>query len=291
MTSESGVAAVALRHRFCLRALEVVIESSSPAIHRAASCLVNHGDDSDAIERTVRFRLSEQEAGRVDVVEDDYGFRAPSLPAALALVHRRLGNHLHSVYERYTVLHAGAVTIDGRLIVVAGHRGAGKTTLLIRLALDGATFHGDEYVAAGRDGVARTLPRRLHVKPGTLICLPEIEATCRAYPMLVLDGGVLFYPLDLVDLGISWRGVSARPSAIVHLVPAFDEAPAVTPIAQIESVRQLMREAQGTDLDFGRQAADITGVVRGVPCYEVRVGDLVATAEEIRRIATTVPCA
>jgi len=239
----------------------------------------------------VRFQLTEMESGRVDVVEDDYGFRAPSLPAALALVHRRMGNHLHAVYGRYTVLHAGAVTIDGRLIVIAGHRGAGKTTLLVRLALNGAAFHGDEHVAAGRDGVARTLPRRLHLKPGSFICLPEIETTCRAYPMLVLDGGVLFYPLDLVDLGIPWKSASRQPSAIVHLVPAFGEPPLVTSIPQIESVRRLMREAQATDLDFGRQAADVCGVVRGVPCYEVRAGHLSATAEEIRRIATTVPCA
>lgn len=292
MSDAAPQAPASWQHVFRLRALAVTIESQSPAIHAAAACLVNRAEEQEETERAVHFRLFERAGDGVEVVENHADrFRTRAVPDALALVHRRLGTHLHGVYERYTFLHAGAVTIDGRLVVIAGRRGAGKTTLLLKLALDGAAFHCDEYVTASRDGLARTVPRRLHVKPGTLACLPSIDRVCRGYPMLVLDGGLLFFPLDVADLGIPWRSADARPSAIVHLTPAFDEPPAVTPIAQIESVRRLMHEAQIGDLAFGRQAGDICGVVRGVPCFEVRVGPIDATAEEIRRIATKLPCA
>lgn len=268
--------------RFQMRELDVTFESSSSSLHAALAHLVNHADDDIPAERSVRFHLAEARDGIVVTDDREAPRTVPDVNTALVAIHRRLSTLLFAVHERFTALHSGAVTIDGRLVLLTGNRGAGKTTTLIRLAMDGAVFHCDEHVMAGEDGSVRTLPRRLHVKPGALDCLPGIAAACRAHPLLHLEGGVAFYPLDLSDIGLIWRSATRPPDAIVHLTPAFDEAPAIEPITQIEMVKRLLSQATGSDLDFGRQTADVCGVVRGARCYALRVGALEQTATLVR---------
>ena len=268
-----------------MRELSVTFDSADAGLADALTHLINRADDDYPVVRHVRFAVGRRSDGRLELAEGGGPPRVvPDVNALLTAVHRRLVTHLHSIHDPRPAVHAGAVTIGDKLIVVTGNRGAGKTTLLLRLALDGAVFHCDEHIVADASGCVRTLPRRLHVKPGTIACLPEIAAACRAHPFLQLDGGVAFYPLDVADLGLTWRSVDERPAVWIHLTAAFDGPPAVEPIAQIEMVKRLMQQSLG-DLDFGRQAADIAAVVRGVPCYAMRVGALGESAATVRSLA------
>jgi hypothetical protein len=52
----------------------------------------------------------------------------------------------------HLVLHAGAVVLDGRTILISGHSGAGKSTLTVALIDAGARYLSDEAVVLDRDG-------------------------------------------------------------------------------------------------------------------------------------------
>jgi hypothetical protein len=274
-----------MTHRFRLRALDVAIDTDTSELDALVSRLVCRADDRDAVAGQVRVRLRTRADGRVDLEEDGSAPRTMDDAAtAVAAVHRRLGTRLAHLYRGFTRLHSGAVTIDGRLILIAGSRGTGKTTLLLRLAIGGADFHCDEHVMAGADGIVRTMPRPLHVKAGTLPCLPAVARVCGGRPMLALEGGPPFHPLDPAELGLNWRSIDAEPAVFVQLTPAFSEPPRLEPMTQIEMVRALLAEAAGEDLAFGRQARDVTAIVRGRPCVALRVGDLEATARTLRLV-------
>jgi hypothetical protein len=271
-------------HAFRLRELSVSLETPDRDLADALAHLVNRAADDYPTARHVTFGVTRR-ADAIELTEDQQPRRrVADVNAMLTAIHRRIATHLLAVHDPRPALHAGAVTIAGRLIVVTGNRGAGKTTLLLRLALEGAIFHCDEHVIAGEDGRIRTLPRRLHVKPGTLACLPEIAEACRRHPLLQLDGGVAFYPLDVAELGFVWRSADDRAAAIIHLEPSFERAAAIAPIAQIDMVQRLMKQMLG-DLDYGRHAASVCAAVRGVPCYAMQVGPLEESAALVRRVA------
>jgi hypothetical protein len=277
------------RH-FRMRELDVTLEAATPALDAALAHLVNHADDDMPPRRRVTFRLKPADDGLATYAENDEGWSRPDDVASLLVrIQRRLASNLFAIHEGLTSLHSGAVTIDGRLVLVTGDRGAGKTTLLLRLALDGADFHCDEHVLGGADGIVRTLPRRLHVKPGTLECLPAIKDACLAHPMLHLPGGVAFYPLDLAELGVPWRSVDRTLSAIIHLTPGFEAAPSIEPIAQIDMVKRLFEQGMTAHHRLGPQSANVTGIVRGVPCFAMVVGGLEESAARVRRVVARLP--
>jgi hypothetical protein len=264
--------------RIQLRELEVAIDTDSPAIAAGLAHLQNHADDHMPLAHRVRI-VAVERAGAIELQESEGAIgRYDDLAQALAVVHQRIGTHLMALYDGHTFVHGGAVSIGGRLVVISGSRGAGKSTLLLRLALDGHAYHCDEHVVATREGVVRTLPRRLHIKPGTLDCLPEIAAACLRHPRLTLDHETDFYPLDPWDLGITWRSADGRAAAIVHLTPGFDGDPAIEPISQIDSVKRLFGQALRSGLHFGLQAADLCALVSGRQSFALRVGTPEATA-------------
>ena len=279
-------------HRFGLRALAVTLASDTPDLHAALAHIVNRADERLEPSQAVEFRVGQQHDGQLTLAEDE-GEPRPmrDINAVLVSIHRRLSVFLFGTLRTLTALHSGAVTIDGRLVLLTGDRGAGKTTLLLKLAMGGAEFHCDEHVMASADGRVHTLPRRLHVKPGTLECLPAIAAACRAHPLLRLDGGVAFYPLDPTDIGLNWRSADAPLAAIVHLTPAFGWPVSLEPIPRIDMVKRLFVQASGDNMDFGRQAADICGIVRGVPTFALRVGNLDETADVVTTLVRGVPAA
>jgi hypothetical protein len=282
-----GPATAADTLRFSVRGLGVTLHADPPSLLQPLSHLVVHARDDEPVRDELRFEVSIGEDDKLRVREDD----APSarvvccVEAVLNGITHRIGTRALALHGDKTCLHSASLGFDGRLLLFAGARGAGKTTLMLRLLLDGADFHGDEYVLVDGDGVARSLPRRLHVKPGTLDHLPEVAAACRGKPRLQMRWDNDFYPFDPVDLGREWRSIEGRPAAILLMTPAFDEPPAIEPMSQIDMVRQLMEQTIGIDASISRKARDLCALARGTPCFHLRVGGLDATAALVRRMA------
>ena len=64
-------------------------------------------------------------------------------------------------------IHAGAVAVDGRALVLPGTSMAGKTTLVAALVRAGAGYLSDEYAVFDADGLVHPFARRLSVREAT----------------------------------------------------------------------------------------------------------------------------
>src|SRR5262249_41939637 len=132
-------------------------------------------------------------------------------------------------------------------------------------------------------GIVTTLPRRLHVKPGTLQCLPLVADACADKPLLKLDAGQRFYALDPVDLGFQWRSITSKVDAMFFLLPDFERStPQLVRLSEIEMVKRLIFQATSGHHRLGPQARQVCSVVRGIPCFELRVGPLELTANLVQ---------
>jgi hypothetical protein len=69
--------------------------------------------------------------------------------------------------ERGWILHAAAVEVAGRALVLCGASGAGKTTLALALVARGFRLLTEEVAWIGADCSVRGLPRPLHVPEGS----------------------------------------------------------------------------------------------------------------------------
>ncbi|MGE0702637.1 MAG: hypothetical protein AB7P22_01735 [Vicinamibacterales bacterium] len=274
--------------RFTMRELEVVLAAHPSDQMELLEHLVNHASETFTPKTTLHMVMTRSgERGR-EVVEGGGALRKVCCDeVALGYMLYRMTSRLLELYGGQTAVHCAAASIDGRLALFTGDRGAGKTTLLLRLMLDGAAFHCDEMVLA-HDGVATTLPRRLHVKDGTLAHLPEVAEACEDKPFVKHGKGPRFYPVDPTELGHQWASVSRRPSVIFRLAPAFDRPPELAPVPQIQMVKTLMCQTLSGHLNIGRQAENICSMVRGVPCYELRVGPLLETSEIVRQAVAAI---
>jgi hypothetical protein len=273
--------------RFTMRELEVVLEARPQDQIELLEHLVNRASENFEPRATLHLTMTRSgERGR-EVLERGGVLRKVCCDeVALGYMLYRMTIRLLELHPGQTAVHCAAASIDGRLALFTGDRGAGKTTLLLRLMLDGAAFHCDEMVLA-HDGVATSLPRRLHVKHGTLVHLPQVADACLDKPFLKHGKGPRFYPVDPTELGHQWASVSARPSAIFRLTPAFERPPQVSRVPQIQMVKTLMCQTLSGHLHIGKQAENICSMVRGVPCYQLDVGPLPDTAELVRQTMTS----
>lgn len=88
------------------------------------------------------------------------------------------------IRERFHI-HAGAVSLDGRPLLIAGDSCAGKTTSTLALATAGGAWGGDDIAFMLRDGDAvRVYPcrRDFHLRPRTLAMFPAAAALAVAIP-------------------------------------------------------------------------------------------------------------
>lgn len=282
MTGSSTRAAESAELRFRVRGLEITLTADPPSLLQPLRHLAVFADDDDACQERLSIHYTVDPDGR-PLLQENGSLPRPVCCASVVPVnvHNRINRRVLQTYRDYTCLHSGSVTIDGRLVLLTGDRGSGKSTLLLRLLLDGADFHGDEYVLA-RKGRAYSLPRPLHVKRGTLELLPEVRAACVDKPVLQFGGNLFFRLLEPSDLGVRWRSADTRPAAIVHLQPDFLQSPEIVETTQIAMVKNLMCQTLSGAGDTGRQVQQICDLVRGVRCYELRVGELRETAAVVR---------
>jgi hypothetical protein len=102
------------------------------------------------------------------------------------------------------LLHAAAVEVNGRALVLSGRSGAGKTTLALALAARGHRLLTEEIVWIGSDQLVRGLPRALHVLAGSS---PPAQ--------ILSDWEQVDYPLRARD-SIQQSRIFIPPPSILH---------------------------------------------------------------------------
>lgn len=266
--------------------LEVTLQADSPEHLEAMRLALPQVQDPTPIQRALRFRLEPGHPPWLRLYEDDapYGLPMEDLGEVVQHIALTAEHVVRELHAERTCLHSASATIDGRLALFSGPRGSGKTTLMLRLLLDGAAFHGDEYVLTDGTGRVRSIPRRLRVKPGTFFCLPEVGEHCARLPASArgwVDG---YHALDSRDIGYPWQPTEGPPAAIFHLEAGFDEPPVITPIAQIDMVSRLLEQLITDRNSVRGHIGDVCALVRGTPCFALRVGDPQATAAAVREV-------
>ena len=65
----------------------------------------------------------------------------------------------------YIFVHAGAVALDGKALVLPGDSFAGKTTLVEALVRAGAAYYSDEFAVFDSEGLCHPYPKPLSLRP------------------------------------------------------------------------------------------------------------------------------
>ena len=140
------------------------------------------------LERTVNDRVDLRGPdGTLMFQVHDGGRRASVLHGARPILTRvrlmrvvREYTHNHAIGTGGVMLHAAAVTVDGRAVAIAGAKGAGKTTLALKaLVAPGVEYLSNDRVLVrsaqpGFDAIA--VPTVIAVRPGTRRLLPQLAA-------------------------------------------------------------------------------------------------------------------
>ena len=180
-----------------------------------------HGADEVDLDPVLTVELSVRRDGEGFVLADRGDELArPVDGAALgdevhARVHRRAFEF--ASLQGWVRVHGVLATVAGRRVLVAGPSGAGKTTLALGLLARGETVDGDESVLV-RDGHARAVPRRFHVKAGSTAVVPAAEAWLAGAPTV---GSSELRALDPRRAGSAWE-LRAAPLDDVVLLERSD---------------------------------------------------------------------
>lgn len=228
-------------------------------------------------------------AMRIDIVSSPAGWHvlregqvmqfATSLPALKSAIVQEVLCGLHQTREWAAVLHAAAVLIDDKLILLAGQSGSGKTTLASALIAHGATFFSDDCVPLRRDTLmACASPGTLGIRPAALAGLPAASAGWQPGKL----GGLAS---DLRHHTSPERMTRQREASVTALVfPSFT-AHGTAHLKRLDAhdtLRALLANGSGIDeLDATSLSDWLDWIVR-TPAWSIHYGH---TADGLRYIA------
>lgn len=189
---------------------------------------------------------------------------AETIPdAALATV-KALDDVLVRKLKTLRAVHAGAVVLKGRAILIPGSTHAGKSSLVAELLRRGATHLSDEYALVDQTGRVHTYPRPLLLRNGSpkqsLVLPGDLNSSFAMEPVPV--GWILAVDYDP---GESWN---------IHQ------------ISQGEAVMLLLRN---TPHEMGHSPEMIDLFMRsvaGAECYQGIRGDVIDAASRILELVS-----
>jgi len=224
---------------------------------------------------------------------------------AIPMVHHMLVHPAlrWTVSQRGTLLlHAAALTIHGRSLILTGSGGAGKTTTAaLLLAYGDAAWrpHADDYVFLSADGSSLAYPTRSHVYQSLVNWVPAVGRRLTAGERLRLrllwavrraSGERVKWPVR-VESSRLWPGRdivdTAQASAIVILRRAHSRSrPTVSPIAEEDfPLRALVR----MNFDEARHFVDLVEKGDGPKPRRWREEWERSESEILRKVADIVP--
>ena len=224
-----------------------------------------------ALERgpsTLRIRDS---LGQEFVVADEAEGVVRALDLIVQYVVRRLGE------DGLYAIHAAALELAGRGLIISGRSGAGKTTLALALLTRGFRLLSDEFALSAPD--ARSiLPyrRSAHVRPATLELIPQL-AFLEGLPRQQLGGGSE-WSLTPESLDRVFPGCLGGPSTVsnILLLEAGDHEgrSALEPLAAAQAAIELVRATPAAAEAFTPVLARLSRLADGARCALLRPGTL-----------------
>jgi serine kinase of HPr protein (carbohydrate metabolism regulator) len=89
--------------------------------------------------------------------------RSLELGAALESLEQALDFYVSAEARTRTFVHAGAVALGGKALIIPGRRNTGKTTLVAELVRQGATYYSDDHAVLDARGRVHPYPRALAI--------------------------------------------------------------------------------------------------------------------------------
>ena len=129
------------------------------------------GNDTSANNAlTVSIRAFPAGSARQAIFEiNDQSFPIDRSEVVEGYVYEQILREIVARIESHLLIHAGAVSTNGRGVILAGDSCHGKTTLVLELVRRGFCFLSDETAALGRsDHFVHPFPRSLRIRPQTL---------------------------------------------------------------------------------------------------------------------------
>jgi hypothetical protein len=214
-------------------------------------------DQPDIVIRVVR--VAEQVQLLVDDVVVASACRAISLVPALIRV---LDD---AVVQRLTALravHAGAVVLGERALLMPGATHAGKSSLVAELLRRGATYFSDEYALIDSGGRVHPYPR----------------------PMLLRNGSPEQYPVLPRECNASVGNAPVPVGWILSLEYKPNGAWSVELVPQSEGLLTLLRNTPHVLAETPDMLGAFQRAVAGATCYAGRRSEAVNAADQILRL-------
>jgi hypothetical protein len=181
-------------------------------------------------------------------------------------------------------IHGATVRVEGKRLLLIGHKGAGKSTLSLHLALSGHAVEGDEHLLVRSDSVIAR-PRTLRVKDGSLALIPNLPPAVWTSPTLANWDGPLIRSIAPDIGGVPWVIRAGRLDAIICLVGNHSGSSVSRPIPGATAFERLMREILLPRSGIAAAAGRLRQLALGTPTYELLLGNLAAAEWHLKTIA------
>jgi hypothetical protein len=169
---------------------------------------------------------------------------------------------IQRIKKMYAV-HAGAVLIGGRGLLLPGGTHAGKSTLVAELLRRGAKYFSDEYALIDSEGRVHSYPRPLLVRNGSPKQLPVLPEECNS-TVVEAPAPVRWILSMEYQAGGRWS---------------------VREVPQSMAMLALLRNTPHALADAPEMVRVFERAVAGASCFAGRRGDVVEAAEQILRLA------
>jgi hypothetical protein len=170
-------------------------------------------------------------------------------------------------------------------VIVAGRSGQGKSTLVLGLVRRGLALLSDELALLDPGaGLVRAYPRAVHVRPDTTRLIPELAAL-EGRPRHELGGGSE-WSVTAAEVAalLGGRVTDAAPPAAVVLLdgsPDPTAAPRIRDEFPAVATLELLRSTWATSADFAGTLEAVGGMLSGVPCVRLSVGQFDRTIDTL----------
>jgi hypothetical protein len=183
------------------------------------------------------------------------------------------------------VFHAGAVSDDGRGVLLPGGSNHGKSTLTAALITDGFRYLTDEAAAITEDLHIRPFAKSIALDPGSFPLFPELAPSGRLVGLSRAVAGREWH-VDPVRVG----PVSGPAPVAAVICPRWRAGAAtrVSPVEPVEALHLLL----GDTFEFSRGGPGVFGclveLVQSVPVVKLSYGETAAAVDAVREILESV---